>query len=111
MIVRIWSARGTKARALKYLHHFREEVLPVIRETEGLLEARILTQADGSAVQLLVETVWNSWEAIDKFTKGKRDQAVVSAEAQKFFTSFDKKVRHYELALQEGRQPLHPADL
>jgi heme-degrading monooxygenase HmoA len=110
MIVRIWSARSTKARAMKYVHHFRENILPEIRSTEGLLEARILSQTDGAQVQLLVETVWNSWEAIDKFTKGKRDQAVVDSEAAKFFTSYDRKVKHYELALHEGKDPLEPAE-
>lgn len=110
MIVRMWSARTTKARAPRYVHHFREEVLPMIRGLEGFIEARILTQTVGASVHILVETSWSSWEVIDQFAKGKRDQAVVASEAQGLLSSYDKKVRHYELALHEGRHPLEPAE-
>jgi len=101
MVVRFWSARTTQVWFPEYLRHFREHVLPRLRAVEGYLEARVLSQSDGVVVQFIVETLWASLEAVDRFAGPDREQAVVADEALHLLTSYDRRVRHYEVDLRE----------
>jgi len=67
MVVRFWSARTTELRLPDYLRHFNNRVLPHLRSKEGFVEARVLTQSDGVVVEMIVETLWTSLEAIERF--------------------------------------------
>jgi hypothetical protein len=104
MVVRFWSARTTQARFPEYLKHFNENVLPVLRSVEGFLEARVISQSDGTVVQFIAETLWSSMEAIDRFAGPDREAAVVADEALHLLTSYDRRVRHYTVDLCEDRR-------
>jgi len=99
MIVRFWSARTTEVRFPDYIRHFNLNVLPSLRSVDGFLEARILSQSDGVVVAFIVETLWTSLEAIDRFAGPDREAAVVAEEALHLLTSYDHRVRHFELDL------------
>ena len=101
MVVRFWSARTTQVCFPEYLRHFQEHVLPRLRQVQGYLEARVLTQSDGVVVQFIVETLWNSLEAVDRFAGPDREQAVVDDEALHLLTSYDRRVRHYHVEMRE----------
>ena len=101
MVVRFWSARTTQVRYPEYLRHFNKNVLPVLRSKEGFLEARVLTQSDGVVVQFIVETLWTSLEAIENFAGKDREAAVIEDEARVLLTSYDHRVRHYEVTMRE----------
>ena len=104
MIVRFWSARTTQVRFPEYLRHFTQNVLPTLRGVDGFLEARVLSQSDGVIVQFIVETLWTSFEAIDRFAGPDREAAVIAEEALHLLTSYDRHVRHYVLDLREVPQ-------
>ena len=99
MVVRFWSARTTQVRFPEYLRHFNHHVLPSLRAVEGFLEARVISQSDGVVVQFIVETLWSSLEAIDRFAGPDRENAVVADEAVDLLTSYDRRVRHYMVDL------------
>ena len=101
MIVRFWTARTTEVRYPEYLLHFNQNVLPHLRSHEGFLEARILTQSDGVVVHFIVETLWSSLEAIERFAGKDREAAVIEDEASKLLTSYDHRVQHYEVTFRE----------
>jgi len=101
MVVRFWSARTTELRLPDYLRHFNNHVLPHLRSKEGFIEARVLTQSDGVVVEMIVETLWTSLEAIERFAGPDRESAVVGEEAVHLLTSYDRRVRHYELKVRE----------
>jgi heme-degrading monooxygenase HmoA len=101
MIVRFWSARTTQVRYPEYLRHFNQNVLPHLRSQAGFLEARVLSQSDGVVVHFVVETLWSSLEAIERFAGKDREAAVIEDEARKLLTSFDHRVQHYEVTLRE----------
>jgi heme-degrading monooxygenase HmoA len=109
MIVRFWSARTTQVGFPDYIQHFNENVLPSLRAVEGFLEARVLSQSDGVVVQFIVETLWTSLEAIDRFAGPDREAAVIAEEALHLLTSYDHRVRHYVVELREANkaQPAH----
>ena len=104
MVVRFWSARTTQARFPDYLRHFQERVLPHLRSVDGFLEARVLSQSDGVVVRFIVETLWSSMKAIDRFAVPDREAAVVAEEALHLLTSYDRHVQHFELEVREERQ-------
>lgn len=97
MVVRFWSARTTEVRLPHYLSHFQEHVLPKLRAVDGFLEARVLSQSDGVVVQFIVETLWASMEAVDRFAGPDREAAVIADEALHLLTSYDHRVRHYQV--------------
>src|SRR5258708_26737805 len=107
MVVRFWSARTTEVRLPDYLRHFNNHVLPHLRSKEGFIEARALTQSDGVVVEMIVETLWTSLEAIERFAGPDRESAVVGEEAAHLLTSYDHRARPYELKV---RKEHHPKD-
>ena len=101
MIARVWSARTTPALSDAYLHHFEQAVQPQLQRLDGFLGATVCTRPVPGAVEILVTTYWKSFAAIDTFAGADRESAVVAAEAAALLTDFDKRVRHFEVAVAE----------
>jgi heme-degrading monooxygenase HmoA len=106
MIARLWSAHTTPALSDSYLNHFEQTVQPQLRKLSGFLDATVCTRPLPGAVEILVITYWQSFAAIDAFAGADRESAVVAPEAAALLTDFDKRVRHYEVAL--GPFPQNP---
>jgi len=108
MIARLWSARTTTTLSVKYMEHFWQSVAPVLRKVKGYQSASVLVRPQGDLVEVLVITVWESYQAVDAFAGANRDTAVVSSEAAALLNDYDRRVRHYEIAQVDGlsfRQP------
>jgi heme-degrading monooxygenase HmoA len=101
MIARLWSARTTPALSDSYLQHFTESVRPQLGRVAGFLGATVSTRPAPGSVEILVTTYWASFAAIDAFAGADREAAVVAAEAAALLTDYDRRVRHYEVAIAE----------
>lgn len=101
-ITRIWTARTSAAQSRAYLEHFSRSVLPALRKVEGYLTATVYTRRPGADVEILVETVWESLDAVRNFAGTDLEAAVVPDEAAALLTDFDRRVRHYEVALADS---------
>ena len=99
MLARFWSANTTPALAESYRQHFEQAVQPQLRKLDGFLGATLFTRPLPGAVEILVITYWQSFAAVDAFAGSDRESAVVAPEAAALLTDFDKRVRHYEVAL------------
>ena len=99
MIARIWSAQTTPALSDAYLHHFEQSVQPQLQRLDGFLGVTVCTRPAPGAVEIVVTTYWKSFAAIDAFAGADRESAVVAPEAAALLTDFDKRVRHYEVAV------------
>ena len=99
MIVRLWSARATHAQSGAYLQHFSNQVLPTLQRFGGYVSSSVLTRLTESTVEILVMTVWQSNSAIDAFAGPDREAAVVAPEAAALLTDYDRRVRHFEVAV------------
>jgi heme-degrading monooxygenase HmoA len=104
MIARIWSAQTTPALSDAYLHHFDQTVRPQLQRLDGFVGVTVCTRPLPGAVEIVVTTYWKSFAAIDTFAGTDREAAVVAAEAAALFTDFDKRVRHYEVAIADFPQ-------
>jgi uncharacterized protein len=98
-ILRQWSARSTEAQLPKYLEHFSKSVLPELRRVGGFLGVSVSVRRTGKEAEIFVETKWRSLESIRAFAGADVEAAVVAPEAAALLKDFDRRVRHYEIAL------------
>ena len=101
MIARVWSAETTAAGAPAYVEHLRGHVLPALRSLDGYSGATLLERATPDAVEVLVVTFWRSLDSVRGFAGADLEGAVVAEEAAALLTRFDRRVRHYEVALKD----------
>jgi heme-degrading monooxygenase HmoA len=99
MIARFWSAQTTPALSDAYLHHFEQAVQPQLQRLDGFLGATVCTRPVSGAVEIVVTTYWKSFAAVEAFAGADREAAVVPAEAAALLIDYDRRVRHYEVAL------------
>jgi heme-degrading monooxygenase HmoA len=102
MIARLWSARTTTSLSTKYMEHFWHSVAPSLRKVPGYVAASVLVRSQGEQVEILVTTVWQSYQAIDGFAGANREAAVVAPEAAALLTDYDRRVRHFDVAQVDG---------
>jgi heme-degrading monooxygenase HmoA len=101
MIARIWSAETTTTHAPAYAAHLRSRVLPAIRSVDGYAGALLLERPTSDAVEVLVITFWQSADAVRSFAGADVEGAVVADEAAALLTRFDRRVRHFEVAVKD----------
>jgi heme-degrading monooxygenase HmoA len=105
MIARIWCAHAVPANWPAYKDHFAENVLPELRQIDGYVSANLLKRETGALVEITVITVWDSWEAIDRFAGSDREAAVIAPQAAALLANFDRLVRHCEVAVSDAIRP------
>jgi|SRR5437016_3296067 len=99
IVLRRWSARATQAQLPKYLEHFSKNVLPELRRVPGYLGATVSVRRLESEVEIVVETTWRSFDSVRNFAGPDLEAAVVADRAAILLTDFDRRVRHYEIAV------------
>ena len=108
MIIREWRARADPATAGAYPMHFREKVVPELRDVPGFAGAQLgRRQVDGK-IEFLVLTRWQSMNAIRGFAGIDVGKAVVEPSAAAALSDFDDSVRHYEIIEEVPPPPWSP---
>jgi heme-degrading monooxygenase HmoA len=101
MIARVWSAQATRAHAPAYIEHVRAQVLPKLKALDGYAGVWLFERSLGNDVEIVVTTFWRSVDAIHAFAGNDLDRAVVAEEAATLLTQFDRRVRHYDIAMKD----------
>jgi heme-degrading monooxygenase HmoA len=101
MIARLWTAQTTPAQAPAYAEHLRTQVLPAVKTMDGYGGAMLLERAMPGAVEVIVLTFWRSVDSIRGFAGADVEGAVIAEEAATLLTQFDRRVRHYEVAVND----------
>jgi heme-degrading monooxygenase HmoA len=102
VLARLWSARATPAQSGSYLAHFSKAVLPELRKFSGYAGATVVARDIHGHVEILVTTLWKNREAIDAFAGPDCEAAVVAPEAAALLTDYDRRVRHFTVAVSDG---------
>lgn len=97
MVIREWRARASNESKSLYPNHFREFVLPKLRNLEGFVAASLLTRELDGEIEFVVITRWQSMQSVMKFAGPEFDKAVVEPEAAKGLLSYDRTVQHYDV--------------
>lgn len=98
MIARIWRGRATVENAPHYEEHVTARVFPSLASLPGHQGGYLLRRESEGEVEFLALTMWDSLDAIKRFTGANPDVAVVEPEARAILSSFDDFARHYRVA-------------
>jgi heme-degrading monooxygenase HmoA len=99
MIARVWRCTGSRDKAADYLAHFEHSVAEELNSIDGYRGAYVLRRDLDDGVELTVQTLWESIDAIRAFAGEQIEQAVVAPAAQTVLRSYDLTVTHYEVLL------------
>lgn len=99
MVARTWYAQTTRRNVDRYLRHYIEKNLPKLRAVPGFNGAQLFTRAADENVEIFVVTFWKSLAAIDAFASPDREAAVVPPDMAPLLVSYDRQVRHFEMAV------------
>jgi heme-degrading monooxygenase HmoA len=97
MIVRSWRGRAVTERAHVYAEHLVDTVVPKLKALPGFCGFALLRRTDGQETEFLVQTYWESMQAIEEFAGPTPEIAVVEPAARNVLKSFDTTVSHYEV--------------
>jgi heme-degrading monooxygenase HmoA len=98
MIARTWHGKTTTEKAGDYQRHFTTRVAPHLKELAGHLGAYLLRREENGEVEFLALTLWDSIESVRAFAGQNPDVAIVEPEGRAALSSFDDRVRHYDIA-------------
>jgi heme-degrading monooxygenase HmoA len=102
MIARLWSARTTPARAPAYAEHLRSRVVPQLRRLDGYQGAWLFRLDEDEETELIVVTRWRSKDSVRAFAGEDAEAAVVEDAAAALLSRFDRRVRHYDIVMEDG---------
>jgi heme-degrading monooxygenase HmoA len=99
MIARVWRCVALREKVGDYLDHLQKTVFPELYQIDGYRGACVLRRDLPDSVEITVQTLWESMDAIRKFAGQDITAAVVAPAAQPLFRSYEVTVTHYEIAL------------
>jgi hypothetical protein len=99
VIARVWTARTTRARAAEYAEYLRTHVFTELEVIEGFERAMLLVRDAAEGVDVEVITFWHSLDVIRRFSGDDVEAAVVTDTAAALLSTFDKRARHFTVAL------------
>ena len=98
MIARIWNGTARPDRIDAYVAHLREKTFLQLASIDGHRGACVLTRPANGIVDVTVITLWESVEAIARFSGAEPEVAVVPVEAQALLNSWDLRAVHWDVA-------------
>ena len=99
MIARVWRGLALREKVGDYPDHLQKNVFPELYQIDGYRGAYVLRRDLPDDVEITVQTLWESMDAIREFAGQDITAAVVAPAARPLFRSFEVTVTHYEIAL------------
>ena len=97
MILRIWRAYADTLSADRYPRHLLDKVRPELERIVGFQGLFLVTRQHGDEVEYVVQTLWDSMDAIRTFAGPRPERAMVEPAAAALLLRFDETVDHYEV--------------
>jgi heme-degrading monooxygenase HmoA len=97
MIIREWRGRASASNPEAYPAHFRDNVLPELRQLPGFVGAHLSRRRLGETIEFLVLTRWKDLDAIRAFAGHEIGRSVVEPGAVAALIDFDATVQHYDV--------------
>jgi heme-degrading monooxygenase HmoA len=99
-IIRIWRGVVPEAKADEYLRYLEETGLNDYRKTPGNRGVRVLRRTTEGRVEFLLQTEWESIDAVRRFAGDDVDRAVYYPKDREFLLELEPNVAHYEVAFE-----------
>ena len=98
--MRIWHGWTTHDDAGAYIGFVRDDVFPEIEQMEGARGAYLARRDDGSEVEFVALTLWDSLEAVRAFAGEEYERSVVPPRGRELLSRFDERSAHYETVVE-----------
>ena len=99
MICRSWRGLVRSDCADVYVEHLRSQTFPQLDRITGFRSVSLLKRKLPAGVEFVVETRWDSLDAIVAFAGQDAEVAVVPEEARRLMVEYDLRARHYEVVV------------
>jgi heme-degrading monooxygenase HmoA len=99
VIARTWKGTARADLADAYVEHLRKKTFPELTSIAGHRGAYVLRRDRGDVVEFTVITLWESIDAIRRFSGNDLEAAVVPPAAQALLASYDERAVHWEVPL------------
>jgi heme-degrading monooxygenase HmoA len=97
VISRQWRGLARASEAENYVQHLRNETFPALRRIPGFVDASILSRPLGTGVEFVVDTRWDSIDAIARFAGTDPEAAVVPDKVAAMMIDYHRRVEHFEV--------------
>jgi heme-degrading monooxygenase HmoA len=97
MIARHWRGLADTKYVDRYIEHLRSQTLPQLEAIPGFISASVMRRTLPEGTEFLVVTVWDSLDAIARFSGPDVETAVVPQNVQRWLIEYDRRARHYEV--------------
>lgn len=99
MICRYWRGLVRPECPEAYIEHLRSQTFPQLARIKGFQGASLMKRALPAGVEFVVQTRWDSLEAITAFAGEDAEVAVVPEDARRLMVEYDARARHYEVVV------------
>jgi heme-degrading monooxygenase HmoA len=99
MIARTWHGVTAAARANEYFDYLKKTGVPEYQATKGNQGVYVLRRLDGDQAHFLLLTLWESEDAIKRFSGSEMNKAKYYPEDEQFLLELEPNVTHYEVLL------------
>ena len=100
MIARIWKGRIKPENKDVYVAYVHDTGVANYRSTDGNRGSMITTRRTGDVTEIMVVSLWDSYDAIKKFAGEDFERAVYYPEDEKYLLDFPERSEHYDVAEQ-----------
>lgn len=100
MIVRVWKGWTEKANAEGYENLLRDVILPGIGNIKGHMGAQVLRHDGENECEFMVVNLFESMEAVERFTGNDKEGAVIEPEARALLSRVEPRAKNYDLRFQ-----------
>ncbi len=100
-MARIWSGRTPESKAEIYLSYLKKTGVKEYRSTKGNRGVYILRRTIDRNAEFTLISLWDSMEAIRRFSGPDADKAVYYPEDKDFLLELEPKVSHHQVMVAE----------
>src|SRR5215813_2533986 len=100
MIARIWHGVTEASKSEEYLDYLNRTGVPDYQATEGNQGVYVLRRIEGDKAHFLLISLWESYDAIQKFAGSEIEKARYYPEDEFFLLELEPTVTHYEVMAQ-----------
>ncbi len=97
MIARMWRGRTKASDAEAYQQLVARTGVPACTATPGNRGVHVFRRVEDDVAEFLFVSLWESYEAIERFSGPDRDKPVYFPEDAAFLLELEPKVAHYEV--------------
>jgi heme-degrading monooxygenase HmoA len=101
MIARIWRGRTPLDLAEEYVDYVKDTGVEAQRSAPGNLGSMVLRRDLGEESEILVISLWNSWEGIQAFAGELPEIAVYYPRDPEYLLELEPNVVHYQVPVAE----------